>query len=441
MATSSSGRDKLGSLTKTTIKRSFDYKMCKKVAELTQVVHMLFTKSHEKDLELDLTRKAYEEEITNVVKDGESRIKKMELSLAEQKRRNDIKCSQITLQHEKKLESCMKEYTSKISDLDKEISSLTKQIVSLREELKTYNLSNVKPKSDDNNTSCNVRRASVKLTPVDNVESNTNVNINGNTSNNSNTKQVVEEKHGANSKSSEGYLKQISELEDITRGKDLKIQNLQQLQSTAEEETLKLRDRLLEVELKKEDIVKKFMESEKFRTNQQERIKVLEKELKGQQKEIQKLQSRPRTRSRQSSSPVLSASTENIPKSSVETSYEMDRLKKEIERYRLELSNREGNFNRMFTSTNPVRVDTSLRGLSLGMTRQKSDVSAPNFNPLSHIAGAGRSELRKPRLIDKRLPLLSMEGRSKTSTNLTQHGAAAGNKNFSRKTDMFQQAF
>lgn len=60
----------------------------------------------------------------------------------------------------------------------------------------------------------------------------------------------------------------------------------------------------------------------------------------------------------------------------------MDRLKKEIERYRLELSNREGNFNRMFTSTNPVRVDTSLRGLSLGMTRQKSDVSAPNFNPL-----------------------------------------------------------
>lgn len=47
-------------------------------------------------------------------------------------------------------------------------------------------------------------------------------------------------------------------------------------------------------------------------------------------------------------------------------------MRRELERYRLELSNREGNFNRMFTTSNPVRVDSRLKGLSLGMTRQKS---------------------------------------------------------------------
>ena len=32
-------------------KKSFEFRMCKKVAELTQVVHMLFTRNHEKEVE------------------------------------------------------------------------------------------------------------------------------------------------------------------------------------------------------------------------------------------------------------------------------------------------------------------------------------------------------------------------------------------------------
>lgn len=40
-----------------------------------------------------------------------------------------------------------------------------------------------------------------------------------------------------------------------------------------------------------------------------------------------------------------------------ESSDELERLRKEVQRYRLELRNREGNFNRMFTSTMPVLVD------------------------------------------------------------------------------------
>ena len=58
---------------------------------------------------------------------------------------------------------------------------------------------------------------------------------------------------------------------------------------------------------------------------------------------------------------------------SQETNEELERLRREVRKYRMELSNREGNFNRMFTDSVPVRVDQRLGGKALART--KSDAS------------------------------------------------------------------
>ena len=52
--------------------------MSKKVAELTQVVHMLFTRNHEKEVEIEALKEAYELEISEAISDARSRISQLE---------------------------------------------------------------------------------------------------------------------------------------------------------------------------------------------------------------------------------------------------------------------------------------------------------------------------------------------------------------------------
>ena len=46
---------------------------------------------------------------------------------------------------------------------------------------------------------------------------------------------------------------------------------------------------------------------------------------------------------------------------------ELERLRREVQRYRLELTNRESSFNRMFTDHHPVIVDGKPRKTSSGL--------------------------------------------------------------------------
>ena len=62
----------------TTDRKSFDFRMSKKVAELTQVVHMLFTRNHEKEIEIEALKDAYEDEIDRVIKDAKDKITDLE---------------------------------------------------------------------------------------------------------------------------------------------------------------------------------------------------------------------------------------------------------------------------------------------------------------------------------------------------------------------------
>ena len=64
-------------------KRTLEFRMSKKVAELTQVVHMLFTRNHEKEVEIDALKDAYEHEITLVIEDARDKITKLENKVVE----------------------------------------------------------------------------------------------------------------------------------------------------------------------------------------------------------------------------------------------------------------------------------------------------------------------------------------------------------------------
>ena len=68
-------------------KRTLEFRMSKKVAELTQVVHMLFTRNHEKEVEIDALKDAFEHEITTVTNDAKGRISKLESKVSELERR------------------------------------------------------------------------------------------------------------------------------------------------------------------------------------------------------------------------------------------------------------------------------------------------------------------------------------------------------------------
>ncbi|PAA69119.1 hypothetical protein BOX15_Mlig018287g1 [Macrostomum lignano] len=58
---------------------SFEYRVSKKIAELTQVVHMLFKRQHERECELAAVRSAYESELELTRKDAAERLEAQEL--------------------------------------------------------------------------------------------------------------------------------------------------------------------------------------------------------------------------------------------------------------------------------------------------------------------------------------------------------------------------
>ena len=66
-------------------KKTFEYRMSKKVAELTQVVHMLFTRNHEKEVEIEALKDAYEYEIEVITSEARSKIKILEEDLEKHK--------------------------------------------------------------------------------------------------------------------------------------------------------------------------------------------------------------------------------------------------------------------------------------------------------------------------------------------------------------------
>ena len=73
---------------------TFGFRMSKKVAELTQVVHMLFVRNHEKEIENEALRAVYEDEITEVIGDAKTRLAALQEDMQTQAHRHDEESAQ-----------------------------------------------------------------------------------------------------------------------------------------------------------------------------------------------------------------------------------------------------------------------------------------------------------------------------------------------------------
>lgn len=94
-------------------KGSFGYRMSKKVAELTQVVHMLFTKNHEREIEIDEMKEQFRNEIARMGKLVKSYLDSVEFKVRELERHSKRQVNHVTdnraqILHEaqERLEAC-----------------------------------------------------------------------------------------------------------------------------------------------------------------------------------------------------------------------------------------------------------------------------------------------------------------------------------------------
>lgn len=117
------------------------FRLSKKVAELTKVVHLLFTKNREKELEVEAVKEAYEKEINVVINDAKVRLSKLENDITQQQQVHEQDVQQIhdeyaqQLQERddalRKIDSSQNEEKNKLS---RENDLLKRQVKSLTEE-------------------------------------------------------------------------------------------------------------------------------------------------------------------------------------------------------------------------------------------------------------------------------------------------------------------
>lgn len=100
-------------------KKAFEYRMSKKVAELTQVVHMLFTRNHEKEVEIEAVKDAYEYEVELVIGDAKGKIGDLEEECRTLKSKLLSEREKLQRRMNKQLEERDEEYKMKLANVEK----------------------------------------------------------------------------------------------------------------------------------------------------------------------------------------------------------------------------------------------------------------------------------------------------------------------------------
>lgn len=114
-------------------KKSFEFRMSKKVAELTQVVHMLFTRNHEKEVEIDALKKAYEKEIEMVICDAKGKISNLELALDNMNRKSDMDMERNRIKQQGEMSAKEVEWRQKMADSEKLLQEERSECQNLRD--------------------------------------------------------------------------------------------------------------------------------------------------------------------------------------------------------------------------------------------------------------------------------------------------------------------
>ena len=131
--TTGRARSATGTATVTDTENSYGFRMSKKVAELTQVVHMLFVRNHEKEIENEALRVAYEDEIAEVIADAKSRL----LALETDKRAQASRHAEETALCERRLvdarEQSSAECRDRVTTLESELRDVKSECGNVRD--------------------------------------------------------------------------------------------------------------------------------------------------------------------------------------------------------------------------------------------------------------------------------------------------------------------
>lgn len=369
-------------------KRSLEFRMSKKVAELTQVVHMLFTRNHEKEVEVDALKDAYEHEIVLVQEDAKSKINKLQSTVQELERK---------LEREKNRQMEVVQTAVVQEQFDKE-DEWRRKLVAAEKALNEEKLETQHMRDLLINAQKDIEKLRQKV--QEQLDSKT---------------DEIQRRESELSK----LRKEIFDLERTLRDKDKqsgeRIKNLESNNERLENELVEMQELLEETHRVKESLSAK--------------VKQLENELKSLKRDFQKKVSDVVQQNHVVKIPRSAPITQTI------TSYndELEKLRAEIRRYRLELFNRDYNFNRMFTEQKPMIVDPKAGRIgvnSSSVIHQSLPVSQTQITPIaiqgrektfSYDMDQGYEETRRPNsrvssasvVSTAKLPSLSAEQRAR----------------------------
>lgn len=115
-------------------------KLSRKIAELTMVIHLLFTRNHEREIEVESLKTAYEHEISVILEEAKGKISWLEGQLDELEKYRvllDLKNTEIekNKQQIQDLQNREEELNAQLGHKDQLLTIAEKQIVQLKESL------------------------------------------------------------------------------------------------------------------------------------------------------------------------------------------------------------------------------------------------------------------------------------------------------------------
>lgn len=360
-------------------------KLSRKIAELTMVIHLLFTRNHEREIEVESLKTAYEHEIRGILEEAKGKISWLEGQLDELEKYRvllDLKNTEIEKDKEQiqDLQNREAELNTQLEHKDQLLMIAEKQIVELKESLMdnvnsgydhfSVELENVKKENNNLKEKLKVKSDKIKKSQnqVDNLQSKV---------------KTLED-----------------ELKDVLEKKQRLEASVDGLRGDWQDEIERLSQKIAEyTKQQREDQMRaEKLEWKNKQLNQQ--VKELEDEKHQLELRIQQYVDERNKRKEAKRSPrsVTKGSPEVPRPSPIDRDDELERLRREVQRYRLELSNREMSFNRMFTDHKPVIVDAKGRKTSSNLVH---DNSFPN---LSGVQGRKRSGIQQlPALGEQRI--------------------------------------
>lgn len=343
-------------------------KLSRKIAELTMVIHLLFTRNHERELEMEALKTAYEHEISVILEEAKGKISWLEGQLDELEKCRvllDLKNteSEKDKQQIKDLQNKEAELNVLLENKNQLLTVAEKQIVELKDKLMDKLAS-----GDEQVALLSKELESVKK-------------------DNSNLKDKLKAKTDKIKKGQsqvENLQSKVKTLEEELRDAIEKKQRLENsvngLQGDWQDEIDNLSRRIAEYTKQQQDDQIRAEKLEWKNKQLSQQVRELEDEKRQLELKIQQYidERNKKKEAKRSPRPAAKGSPE-VPRTTpaFDRDEELERLRREVQRYRLEISNRESSFNRMFTDHQPVIVDGKGRKTSSGLV---ADSSFPNLS-------------------------------------------------------------